>query len=94
MAQLVGVVRAIGQENVAGLHRVDHVLSAAAVVSLPLGQLERDRQAAGIDKGVDFGRQTTPRATHATGSGRFFLPFAACWWTRIDDESIIWMSPS
>ncbi len=78
LAKGVGIIRPIRQENVPGPHGVKHVLGAAAVMSLPLGQLERDRQAVGIDEDVDFGRQPAARATHATGSDGFFLPFAAC----------------
>ena len=52
--------------------------AAAAVMGLALGQLERDRQAAGVDQGVDLGRQAAARATHATGSVVFFWALAAC----------------
>ena len=41
-------------------------------MGLPLGQLEPDRAAFGIDKGMDFGGQAAARATHATGSLVFF----------------------
>ena len=56
---------------------LQHVLGAASVVGLAFGELQHDRQAAAIDKGVDLRRQPAARATHATGSPPFF-PFAAC----------------
>jgi hypothetical protein len=47
-------------------------------MGLAFGQLERDRQATGIDQRMDFGGQAAPRATHATGSIIFFWVLAAC----------------
>ncbi len=44
LAKGVGNMSPIGQENGAGPHGVEHVLGAAAVMSLPLGQLKPDRQ--------------------------------------------------
>ena len=44
----------------------------------PLAQDEPDRQALGIDHGVDLGGQAAARATHATGSAIFFWALAAC----------------
>ena len=64
------------------------------VMGLALGRFEQDRAAEGIDQRMDLGGQPAARATHAIGSPPFFGPFAPCWWTRIEDESIIWMSPS
>jgi hypothetical protein len=78
----------------ASLHGVQHVLGAAPVMGLAFGDFQKDRKAACISERVYFGGQPAPRATHATGSRRFFWPLAACWCTRIDEESIIWMSPS
>ena len=49
---------AVGQENLAGPHLVQHLLGAAAV-----GELEGDRQAVGVDQGVDLGGQAAARAT-------------------------------
>jgi len=94
LAQGIGVVTAIAQEHIATAERAQHVVSTASVMGLAFGEFEKDRQATGIDEGVDFGRQPTARATHATGSRRFFWPLAACWCTRIEEESIIWMLPS
>ena len=71
--QGVGVVGAIGQQNVATAEGAQHVVGAASVMGLALGDLQRDRQAAGVDQRVDFGGQPAARATHATGSRRLFL---------------------
>ena len=89
VAQSVGIVGPVGQQDIARHDAVEHVVGAAPVMRLALGQLEMDGQAAGIDKGVDLGRKPAPRTAHAIGSAVFFLPLAPCWWTRMDDESII-----
>lgn len=78
VAQSVGIVGPVGQQDVARHDAVEHVVGAASVMCLTLGQLEVDGQAAGIDEGVDLCRQATPRATHAIGSAVFFLPLAPC----------------
>ena len=76
--QGIGVVSAVGEKHVAFAEAVEHVGGAATVMRLALGQLERDRQAVGIDQRVDLGRQAAARATHATGSFGFFWALAAC----------------
>jgi len=78
LAQGVGIVGAVGQEDVAAAKRAEHILCAASVMGLAFSEFQKDWQAAGIDEGVDFGGQPAARATHATGSRRFFLPLAAC----------------
>ena len=78
-AQGVAVVSPIGEKDVSRLDGVQHVGGRAPVVSLAFGQLEADRSAFSIDKGVDLGGQAATRATHATGSLIFFWPLAACW---------------
>jgi hypothetical protein len=45
-------------QDVAGLERGEHVRCGAAVMSLTLGQLQCDGQAAGIDQRVDLGGYT------------------------------------
>jgi hypothetical protein len=65
-------------------------------MSLSLRQLEGDRQAAGInqrmgprlreDKPSLSGRRARDPCN---GIGSLFLPFAACWCTRIEELSII-----
>ena len=77
-AKCIRVIGPVRQENVASLYGFEHVPGTAAIMSLALRQLQGDGQTHGIDKGVDLGRQAAPRATHATGSEGFFLPFAPC----------------
>lgn len=108
-AQGVAVVAGVGDQRLAGFERAQHVAGAPSVVRLAGRQLERDWQAVGIDHRMDFRRQSAARAPHASGvnsvpSGgkrgfgavlfRPFLPFAACWWTRTEVESIICASPA
>jgi len=64
--------------------RAEHILCAAPVMDLAFGELQKDRQAEGIDKGVDLCRQPATRATHATRSRRLF-----CRWRRADGPG--WM---
>ena len=94
VTQGVGVVGPVGHQHVAAIDRAEHVLGATSVMGLAFGELEHDRQPAGVHHSVDFGRQPAARATHATGSRFFFWPLAACWCTRIEEELIIWISPS
>ena len=77
-AKGVGIISPVRQENGSGPHGAEHVLGAAPVMGLAGRELERNGQTRGIDERVDLRRQAAPRATHATGSALFFLPFAAC----------------
>ena len=77
-AQGIGIISSIRKENISRPQGSEHVLGAAAIVGLAFGEFQGDGQPHGIDEGVDLGRQPAPRAAHATGSDRFFLPFAAC----------------
>ena len=74
----VTVVAAVGQQDAFARQRPEHVLGAFAVVGLTFGELQRDREAERIDKGVDFGRKPATGAAHATTSTTFFSPLAAC----------------
>lgn len=42
----------------------EHGLSALAVVGLPIRQLERNREAASIDEGVNYGRKPAAGTAH------------------------------
>lgn len=77
-AQRIAVVAAIGEHDALARQRTKHVLGAAAVVCLPLGQLQCDGEPARIDERVDFGRKPTAGTAHATTSAAFFSPLAAC----------------
>jgi hypothetical protein len=57
------------------------------------GQAEPDREALGIDDGMDLGREATAGATETMISTPLFA-VAACWCARTEVLSIIWMSPS
>ena len=105
LAKGVAVVAGVGEEHLAGNDRVEKTACARPVVGLPGREVERDRQAVGIDYGVNLRRQPAPRAPQASGvrvvpgGGERreeppFLAFAPCWWTRMVVESTIWMSPS
>lgn len=61
-AQVVAVVGAVGQQDLAFADVVQHIGGAAPVMSLAFGQLQPDRQAVGIDEGMDLRRQSAPRA--------------------------------
>jgi hypothetical protein len=58
--------------------KASHVGGGAAVMGLVFGALECDRQAAGIDEGVDLDGQAAPRAAHATGSVIFSWVLTRC----------------
>ena len=63
LAQRVGVVALIGDENCAGGQVDDEVRRAGDVALLARRQLQLDRPALLVDKRVDFGREPAPRAT-------------------------------
>ncbi len=49
----------IGQQDGAIGQGFQYVLGAPSVMGLAFGELQHDRQARGIDKGVNFGCQAT-----------------------------------
>ena len=57
--QGIGVISAVGKQDIAWSQTVEHVGCAAPVVRLSGGDLQQDRQAIGIDKSVYLGRQPT-----------------------------------
>ena len=75
--QGIGVVGAVGEQDVTVSQGIEHVACAAPVMGLAGGQLESDRQSVGIDQRVDLGCKSAARATHATGSV-FFWALAPC----------------
>ena len=92
--QSVAVVASISQQNAIRSKRAEHLGAYRSVVCLPLGQLERDREAVAVDDRVDLGRKPAAGAAHATTSTAFFSPLAACWCTRTTELSIIWIWPA
>lgn len=77
-AKRIAVIAAIGQQNAVLTERAEHVLATLAIVCLPFGQLERDREPVAVDDRVNFGRKPAAGTSHATTTATFFSPFAAC----------------
>jgi len=65
LPESVAVVAPVCEQGLARADTVQHIDGAAAVMSLTLAQLERDRVAVGVHHGMDFGRQPSARAPHA-----------------------------
>lgn len=83
-------------ENVYSLESTDmaeQVVSSLAVMALPSGQAQPDREALPVDDRMDFGRETAS-GTIETMISIPLLAVAACWWARTEVLSIIWMSLS
>ena len=89
LPQSIAIIGAVCEQDLAFADHAQHTSSAGAVMSLSFCQLQQDREAIGIDKGVDLRGQAAPRTPHAAGvsvtpSGgiRFFgspfLTLAAC----------------
>ena len=93
-ADCVAVIGTVGEQHAAGAKLADQVLGRPAVVGLPLGQLQRDRQPVAVDERVDLGCIPAAGTAHATAEPPFLFPLAACWWTRTDVLSIICTWPS
>ncbi len=74
----IRIVCAIRQHHGLGLQMFEQSMGIMAVIGLTFGQDQINRQAQRIYDGMDLGRQPAARAAHATGSGLFFLPLAAC----------------
>ncbi len=76
-SDVVGIVGLVSKNDAALGQPPQQASSGLAVVGLARGKREPDRPAAGIDDGVDFGRQSASTAAHTTISTVFF-EFAAC----------------
>lgn len=74
----VAIVAAIGQQDAVGSKQPEQALAGLAVVRLPFGQPEEDREAVRVDDRVDLGRKPAAGTSHATTTATFFSPFAAC----------------
>ena len=66
MAQAVAVVGSIAKQDMAVLHRVEHVGRRTSVMGLALGEFQPDRASFNIDKRVDLGRQAAARTAHGS----------------------------
>ena len=82
-----GDIAAIGNDIASQRQAVDQGWNGGFVGGLAGRQDEADRQAVGIDHGVDFGAQSSTRTTDGVIRAPF-LPPAACWWARMIELSI------
>jgi len=83
----LGVVSAISDRVDGGLEALEQSRHGGLVGCLAGGQEEPDRQAIGINHGVDLGAQSSTRTANGVIRTPFFPP-AACWWARTIEESI------
>ena len=60
LAQRIAVIGTVSQEDLPLANVAQHVGGASAVMRLAFRQLQSDRQAVGVDKGVDLRGQTAP----------------------------------
>lgn len=77
LAQPIGVVGLVGQEDITLAQAAQQDRGALEVMGLARREGELDRQAAGIDEGVDLGCQSSSRETQTMNSVAFFR-LAAC----------------
>ena len=88
VADAVGVIGFVGQDNGAGIEAIQQPIRRRSVMRLTCCQAEPDRQPLRIDKRVDPGRETTSGATEAEIQIPLFA-VAACWCARTEVLSII-----
>lgn len=77
-AQSIGVVGAIGEQDGAFAHALQHRLCHPDIVSLPCCQTETDRSAVCIDDRMDLRRQAAAGTSHAAIVSIPLFPVAAC----------------
>ena len=77
IADAVGVISFVGEHDGARIETVKQAERGGTVMGLAGGQAEPDREALGIDDGVDLGREATPGATETMISIPLFA-VAAC----------------
>ena len=80
-------VPAVGDDIARQRHAIDQRRKRRLVGGLAGGEQEPDRQAAGIDDGMDLGAQSSTRTADGVIRTPFFPP-AACWWARTIEESM------
>ncbi len=93
IADPVGVISFVGQDDGAGIEAIQQPVCGRPIVRLTCCQAEPDREPLRIDERVDLGCETTSGATEAVIQIPLFA-VAACWCARMEVLSIIWMSPS
>ena len=77
IADAIGVIGLIGQNDCASIETIKQAEGGGAVVGLAGGQAEPDREPLSIDNRVDLGREAAPRATETMISIPLFA-VAAC----------------
>ena len=92
-ADAISIVGLVGEHDHVRPKVVEQIVRDLAIMCLPSGQAEPDREALRIDDRVDFGRESASGATETMISIPLFA-VAACWCARMEVLSIIWMSPS
>lgn len=83
----LGVITSIGNRVGGRLQAFEQVGHGGLVGGLARGEQQFERQAVGIDHGVDLGAQSSTRTADGVIRAPFFPP-AACWWARTMEESI------
>src|SRR5690606_3161683 len=89
----VAVIGLVGEEGAAFRHGAEQRIGLSAIARLPFGQVQLDRQTPSINQSVDLARQAAAGTSHAA----IWVPLfrvAPCWWTRMEELSIITNSPS
>ncbi len=76
--QRIGIIGSISEQDVAVANGNEHVYRGAAIMGLAFGELERDRQAAGVDQRVDFWSSGRPASDPCNGIGPRFWVLGAC----------------
>ena len=93
VADAIGVISLVGKNDGARIEAIEQAESGGSVMGLPRCQAEPDREPLGVDNRVDLSRETASGATETMISIPLFA-VAACWCARMEELSIIWMSPS
>jgi len=93
VADAVGVVGLVGQDNDARGQPVEQLFRDLAIMGLSGRQADPDREPLGVDDDVDFRREAASASTETMIWTPFFA-VAACWCARIEVLSIIWIWPS
>lgn len=89
----IAVVGFVGKKDAAFRHGAEQRLGLLAIARLRFGQVQMDRQSPAIDQRMDLGRQAAAGSSHPTIWVSLFR-VAPCWWTRMEELSIITSSPS
>ncbi|RAN31853.1 hypothetical protein HY11_06625 [Hyphomonas pacifica] len=66
----IGVIRLIREDYRSSTNMVQQIVSGLAIMALPGGKFQSDREALSVDDRVDFGRETASGATETISSAR------------------------